>query len=162
MTLVIVEHESTFILHTSFDCIDDVHVVKFVSELVIAFDNVGFSEPVILSVTVGGKFAKLSSQISITVEPVWLAIIYHPVIVAENAHCTSIVVPVGIAWPLPSIIIFKIPVGLPDVPLDPELPDVPLDPELPDVPLDPELPDVPLEPLVLLVPEVPLDPVPDG
>jgi hypothetical protein len=68
-TRVTVAAESTLNRITSFDAIDLVNDVKFVSELEDAALNVGFSLPAIVSATVGGKFANASFHTSITIDP---------------------------------------------------------------------------------------------
>jgi len=92
------------------------------------FDNVGFSVPAIVFATVGGKAAYAADQTSTTIEPVWSAKISQLTIVAANFHSISILTPLVIANPPPSITMFNPPLTIPLVPDEPAVPDVPDDP----------------------------------
>lgn len=108
MTRVTVATESTLNRITSFGAKERVNDVKLVSELNDTPDKVGFSDPAIVSVTVGGKLDNVSFQTSITIDPAWSAVKYQESIEQENGIVISPFTPVEITEPPPSIVIPKV------------------------------------------------------
>lgn len=109
VTLVTVVAESTFTLIISPAEIDVVQVVKAKSWFLSVDDKVGFSVPVIVSATVGGKLAYVSFQKSITIEPDWSATRVQLLMVAANGNSKSPFKPVVIVEPPPSITTASVP-----------------------------------------------------
>ena len=114
MQRVIVVQLSTFILSVVSAVICVVHPSSVSSSANSSDDSVGAPDvaPTIVSSSVGGKLDPLSAQISITISPLWSAIMVHLVSMQSNGIRRSPFIPVSMTFPPPSITNASVPFEL--------------------------------------------------
>lgn len=98
------EQESTLIMKWSPALNETVQPVRVESSYFSALDNVGFALAVMVSATVGGKFAYVSFHTSRTKEPLGEPTNVTLVMVPDTGARPRILSPAGIADPPPDIV----------------------------------------------------------